>query len=134
MSDQALSVTVPEKVLASVIEAQVVAALGNQGDLLAAMVRSILETKVTPSGVRSESSYQNTMPMLTALCHRYVREATEAAIKKWLADNKARFEAEVRKALTASSKDIAAGLVSNFACGASTYRDGFIVTISEKAK
>ena len=132
MADQALSVTVPEKILASVIEAQVAAALGDKTELMAAFVRTLLAEKVQANGVRSESSYQNTTPMLTALCARFVREATESAIKGWLAANKDRFEAEVKKALVASSKDIAAGLVANFASGATTYRDGFVVTIARK--
>ncbi len=129
---QALSVTVPEKVLSSIIEAQVVAALGNKDEVMRGIVQAVLARKVRPDGQESTSSYENNTPMLQALCSRYVREATEAAIKSWLEKNRAKFEAEVQKALTAGSKDIASQLVAGFTLGASRHNNGFVVTVTSQ--
>ena len=104
MTDQPVSVNVPSDVIRPVIqahvEAAIIAALGDQSELVAKAVSVILGSRVDEHG--KPSSYSDAVPYMTWLARNMVREAATEAMKAWIASHKPQLEKALLAAMKAS--------------------------------
>lgn len=105
MATDEAKLTLPEGVLGPIIQAQVVAALNEQGALVEELVATVLKMKV-----RDQQSYRD-MPFLEMLCRNAIQNAVEAAVKTWIQEQAPVIEKEVDKALRSNKAAFAKSLV-----------------------
>lgn len=126
MADE-MKVTLPEGVVKPIIEAQVVAALQGHERLITEMVAFILNQKV-----RDQNSYKD-YPFLEYTCRKVIAEAVDAAVRRWISDQRESIEKEVEAQLRRQIKGIAATLVKAMADNASQkWQLGVSVQIGER--
>jgi hypothetical protein len=87
MTDSNVQIKIPEQMITGLVMAEMVKALGNQDQLIAAVVKAAIEAK-DPQGYSRETIFHK------AVCDM-IREEAEAAFKSWLEANRER----VRKAM-----------------------------------
>jgi len=111
MADE-MKVSLPEGVVKPIIEAQVVAALQGQERLITEMVQFVMK-----QNVRDANSYKD-YPFLESVCRKLIHEAVEAAVRRWIGDQRAAIEKEVEAQLRRQVRGIATSLVKSVADGA----------------
>lgn len=111
MADE-MKVTLPEGVVKPIIEAQVVAALQGQERLITEMVKLVLT-----QNVRDQGSYKD-YPFIELVCRNLIKEAVEAAVRRWITDQSEAIQKEVERQLRGQVRGIASMLVKAVADGA----------------
>lgn len=100
-----MKLEIPQEIIRSVVQAQVVAALGKSEDLIRAVVQQAMEQK--------KDSYSRTT-VFEDSCAVAIREVSVEAFKEWLAENKEKVRAEMRRQLTAQKSKIITDLVDGY--------------------
>jgi len=104
MSGSELKMEVPKEIVASIVKAQVIAALGKSEELIAGVVRSALEQKTerfSPTIFEAEVT-------------RMIREVAVESFQEWLKENREKIRAEMRRQLTEQKGKLLTDLVNGF--------------------
>ncbi len=100
-----LKIEVPEAVIKSIVQAQVVAALGKSEQLIEGVVRAALEQK--------KNSYDRTT-VFEEQVSEMIRGVALEAFKEFLVESKERIRAELKKQLAAQKGKVITDLVDGF--------------------
>ena len=97
-----------EKIIHGAIQAQVVAAMKANGDVIIAQyVQRMLTEKVDGEGKTSGYTNSNSPTFLQWLSAKTIREAAAEAVREWLAENKPLVVKAVKAALTKNKEKLA---------------------------
>lgn len=106
MSGSELKMEVPKEIVASIVKAQVIAALGKSEELIAGVVRSALEQKT--------DRYSSSPTIFEAEVTRMIREVAVESFQEWLKENREKIRAEMRRQLTEQKGKLLTDLVNGF--------------------
>ena len=108
MENEMVSLKVDEKMVSSVLEKQIQAAivqqLGNQDDLIAQAVKVALSQKVDHDGKRSQYESSNRYDFLEILAGKSIRKAATDALNDWLEENNGKIRDAVLEELKTPSR------------------------------
>ena len=116
MSDIAkieLSKDLIEPIVRAQLQASIIAAMGRADQLVAQVVNTIMNTKVDSEG--KPSTWSSSIPLITWMAEKAIKEAAMEAIKEWFADNKETMKIHLRDAIKKNAK----GMAENFVLGMS---------------
>lgn len=105
MSGSELKMEVPKEIVASIVKAQVIAALGKSEELIAGVVRSALE---------QTERYSSGPTIFEAEVTRMIREVAVESFQEWLKENREKIRAEMRRQLTEQKGKLLTDLVNGF--------------------
>jgi hypothetical protein len=115
MADE-MQISMPEGVLRPIIQAQVVAALNGQPQLIAELVKYVMTTKIR------DKNYQE-YSLLDHVCRETLTKAIQAAVREWVESQKTTIQEEVAGQLRKRAKSIATQLVASMTdVATSSYR------------
>ena len=109
MADE-MQVTLPEGVLRPIIQAQVVAALQGQEQLIGDLVTFVLKQNVS-----SERTGYRSVPFLEFTCRHLLEGAIADSVREWIAGQKPAIQREVARQLRGQVRGIASRLVQSVA-------------------
>lgn len=107
MAGTEMKLEIPQSIIREVVQAQVVAALGKSEQLIAGVVAEALESK-------RRDAYSNSPSIFAEQTSAMIREVAIDAFKGWLAENKEKVRAELRKQLTAQKGKVITSIVDQF--------------------
>lgn len=107
MSGSELKMEVPKEIVASIVKAQVIAALGKSEELIAGVVRSALEQKTERYNSSSPTIFEAEVTSM-------IREVAVESFQEWLKENREKIRAEMRRQLTEQKGKLLTDLVNGF--------------------
>jgi len=108
-----LSKDLIEPIVRAQLQASIIAAMGRADQLVAQVVNTIMNTKVDSEG--KPSTWSSSIPLITWMAEKAIKEAAMEAIKEWFADNKETMKIHLRDAIKKNAK----GMAENFVLGMS---------------
>lgn len=113
MSDKDIALTISNDLVKPIIEAKIQAAIvselgkGDGIEFINAIVTRALHIKVDYAGRVSSSNYDNKYDYLESVCAKLIREATDTALRAWVAEHQPQIQAALKKELSRSSGKLA---------------------------
>ncbi len=101
-----------EPIVRAEISAAIVRGLEGKEQMIGMIVSRVLSDKVNSEGKKDSYSHHNDTTMLEWLCQNMIREAAKAALATYIAEQKPRIEAELKKQLVKQQTGLATALVS----------------------
>jgi len=96
-----------EPIIKAEIQAAIVAHLNNVPDLVAKLVQAAMADKVTESGAKSRSDYENKYLFIDVLCRQAIQEAARESMRVYITDNAPLFQAEMQRQLAKQKSNLA---------------------------
>lgn len=127
MANTALNVTLPEVIVEDIVKAEIVRHLGQRDELIASILGNIIGQDCKCDRHRYGSPKRTIM---ACELEKQIEVACKEVVGRWIAENKAKFQAELEKRL--SKPEALKALVSSFAAGISTGSWGVQVQLKEK--
>ena len=116
MSDSTATVNIPKDVLEPIIRqrvsADIVATLGDPGELIAKIVRLALAQKVDENGVQHKESYYNNHDLIETVAANAIRDVAREVLASWVAEQRPIIEEQIRKGLRRKESAFAKAIVT----------------------
>lgn len=139
MAQDIVSMNIPEKVVAQIVEAQVAAKVvealsGNASEgLIAKIVNAALTLRVDGNG--KPSSYSDARPYIEHVAIESIKEAAKEAMKDYVVSNQAKIKKEVEKQLKNSTSKLVSAFMNTLVKEAeSQYSYAFKVNVDVDKK
>ncbi|MFZ5440431.1 MAG: hypothetical protein ACOZQL_10500 [Myxococcota bacterium] len=105
MANNELKLEIPQDIITSIVKAQVIASLGKSEELIAGVVQQAITQK--------RNHYDKTT-IFEEQVSEMIRGVAVECFKEWLAENREKVRAEMRKQLTAQKGKLITDLVDGF--------------------